>query len=182
MKVFKVTIYDYFFEMELSGEFEAETMVEAEEMARELYAEDLGTTPAEIDVVDVSEVLEIEKAGTPTTAHPQAKKKPHHEEEQEQIVTQDEAKVKLGTVYTTPLVYDEMGRNDWFRYDLHAAVGRFAAGDWGECFESDAEFNDRVLDAGEDKIIGVYDTEIGRVWVMAEPWKAATTILFEHEY
>lgn len=175
MNLYKVTIYDWFFEMELGGEFEAASEVEAEEMAREHYAQELGTTPGEIDVVDVKET------DAPTTAHPQAKT-PHHDEGQEQSMTQPEHKVNLGSIYTTPAVSDEMARNSWFRYDLHAAVGRFADGDWGECFETDAEFNESALDAGADKIIGVYDTQLGRVWVMAEPWKAATTILFEHEF
>ena len=98
-------------------------------------------------------------------------------------MTQTMPKVNLGDVYTTPAVSDEMGRNAWFRYDIHAAIGKFTAGNWGECFESDADFNDRALEAsGDDKIIGVYDTQAGRVWVMAEPWKEATTILFESEY
>ena len=91
-------------------------------------------------------------------------------------------KINLGEIYTTPSVSDEMGRNAWFRYDIHAAVGKFAAGDWGECFESDAEFNNMALEASEEKIIGVYDTQAGRVWVMAEPWRQSTTVLFESEY
>lgn len=91
-------------------------------------------------------------------------------------------KINPGNIYTTPSVADEMGRNDWFRYDVHAALSKFTAGDWGECFESDAEFNEAALEACDDKIIGVYDTHAGRVWVMAEPWRKATTILFETEY
>lgn len=97
-------------------------------------------------------------------------------------MTQTAQKINLGQVFTTPSVQDEMRRNDWFRYDVHAAMGKFTAGDWGECFESDADFNDQVLEAGEEKIIGVYDTQAGRVWVMAEPWRQATTVLFESEY
>ena len=127
--------------------------------------------------------FQSEKAGAPTTAHPQTKNKaPHHEKGQGQSIPQRGSKINPGSIYTTPSVSDEMGRNDWFRYDIHAAMGRFTAGDWGECFESDGDFNDSVLDAGDDKIIGVYDTQAGRVWVMAEPWRSATTILFEHEY
>lgn len=185
MKLFKVTVYDYFFEMELGGEFEAMNEAEAEEIAREIYAEELGTTPAEIDVVDVTEIApEKEKVGAPTTANPQAKNKaPHHEKGQEQSLPQEPVKVKLGNVYTTPSVSEEMGRNDWFRYDLHAAMGRFSTGDWGECCESDAEVNETALEAaGADRIIGVYDTQAGRVWLMAEPWRDSTTILFENEY
>lgn len=97
-------------------------------------------------------------------------------------MTQTAQKINIGNIYTTPSVADEMGRNDWFRYDVHAAMAKFATGDWGECFESDAEFNDYAIEAAEEKIIGVYDTNAGRVWVMAEPWKEATTILFESEY
>ena len=75
-----------------------------------------------------------------------------------------------------------MRRNDWFRYDLHAAVNRFTAKDWGECFASDMEHNETALEAGEDQIIGVYDTHAGRIWVMAEPSTMAAKILFQHEY
>ena len=180
MRTYKVTVYDYFFNQEFSGEFDAETMWEAEDEARVVYAQELGTQPEEIDVV---EVIETEKAGAPTTAHPQAKNKTlHHEEEQVQSIAQDAQKINLGSIYTTPSVSEEMGRNDWFRYDIHAAVGRFSHGDWGEGFSPEAEIHDQVLDAGADKIIGIYDTQAGRVWVMAEPVMAATTILFEGEY
>ena len=96
--------------------------------------------------------------------------------------TTSKIKLELGEIYTTPSVSDEMCRNDWFRYDVHSALGKFTEGDWGECFESDAEFNDMVLDGGKEKIIGVYDTNAGRVWVMAEPWRDVTTVLFESEY
>ena len=180
MKLFKVTVFDYFFDVELSGEFEAETSWDAEEQARELYAFDLGTTMEEIDVVAVEE---IEKADTSTTTHPQAKNKaPHHEEGLNNSIAWPEQKVNLGQVYTTPSVSEEMGRNDWFRYDVHAAVGRFSAGDWGAAADLGAEIDTKAVDAAADKIVGVYDTQAGRLWVMAEPWAAATTILFENEY
>ena len=126
--------------------------------------------------------FQSEKMGAPTTAHPLAKTSIHHEQGHYGIIAQKPEKINLGNIYTTPAVSDEMGRNNWFRYDIHAAMGRFTAGDWGECFESDAEFNNNVLEAGDDKIIGVYDTQAGRIWMMAEPWRETTTILFENEY
>lgn len=97
-------------------------------------------------------------------------------------MTQIIQKINPGSIYTTPSISDEMKRNDWFRYDILAAMGKFTVGDWGECFESDADFNNQALEVGDDKIIGVYDTHAGRVWVMAEPWRETTTILFENEY
>lgn len=99
-----------------------------------------------------------------------------------QIAQKINIKITPERIYTTPTVLAEMRRSDLFRADVRAAVRKFSAGDWGECFESDAEFNDLALEAGKDKIIGVYDTQAGRVWVMAEPWREATTILFESEY
>lgn len=185
MNMYKVTIYDHFFEMELTGEFEAAHSWEAEETAREVYANELGTSPEEIDVVDVAQVEiaeKTEKAGAPTTAHPQAKNNtPHHEKGQVQSIAQPAAAVNLAEVYTTPSVYDEMGRNAWFRYDLHAAVGRFSAGDWGDMLTQDAEISERAIEASTDKIVGIYDTQAGRVCVMAEPAAAGATILFEAE-
>ncbi len=183
MNLFKVTVCDYFFGVELSGEFEAESAEEAEAIAREFYAHDLGTTPEEIDVVDVREVQETKKEGTPTTAYPQTKNKTlHHEEELHAIMPQDAAAVNPGRIYASESIYDAVRKNTCFLDDLSQAMEKFVSGDWGECFDSDADFNDLALDAGTEKIIGVYDTAAGRVWVMAEPWAETTTVLFEHEY
>lgn len=45
----KITIYDPFFKIEMSGEFTSE------EEAREFYAEELGTLPEEIEIVKIEQ-------------------------------------------------------------------------------------------------------------------------------
>ena len=55
MKIYVVKVQDDFFGVELSGKFEANNAVEAEEMAREDYAEDLGTNPQDIIIVSITE-------------------------------------------------------------------------------------------------------------------------------
>lgn len=56
MKVFKIEIYDSFLNLRMSGEFEGETQVEAEQQAREVYAFELGTDPEEIEIVGIEEI------------------------------------------------------------------------------------------------------------------------------
>ena len=55
MKIYVVKVQDDFFGVELSGKFEANNAAEAEEMAREDYAEDLGTNPQDIIIVSITE-------------------------------------------------------------------------------------------------------------------------------
>ena len=52
-KRFKVTIYNAFFDMELTGEFSAPTEEEAIFEAKDNYSSELGTEPDEIKIVKV---------------------------------------------------------------------------------------------------------------------------------
>lgn len=91
-------------------------------------------------------------------------------------------KMRIRQLETTETVKKEMSRSAAFRRDLRAAVLRFISSDWGECFQGDMEYNDQALEAGEDQIIGVYDTSAGRVWVLADPATFDTKVLFQFEY
>lgn len=57
MKIYAITIYDTFFNQNLTGEFEAESLEAAKTEALEFYACELGTEPNELEIVSAMELL-----------------------------------------------------------------------------------------------------------------------------
>ena len=65
--------------------------------------------------------------------------------------------------------------------DLGALLRRHHAGDWGDVCADDAEANDYAL-AGGARLLSAYETPAGRVWVITEADRSATTALLPSEY
>ncbi|WP_412068586.1 hypothetical protein [Rubrivirga sp. IMCC43871] len=67
--------------------------------------------------------------------------------------------------------------------DLFALLRRHRAGDWGAVCDDDALANDLALDpACLARLLSVYDTPGGRLWVITEADRSATTVLLPSEY
>lgn len=58
---------------------------------------------------------------------------------------------------------------------------RHLTGDWGELGEDDIEANKRALQCGE-RLLSSYMTSTGKVWVITEWDRSATTVLLPGEY
>lgn len=68
-----------------------------------------------------------------------------------------------------------------FRKEVAAALHRFARADWGEEDAEDIEANNIALRTG-DRLMGAYQTSKGKIWIITEADRSATTILFPDEY
>ena len=82
----------------------------------------------------------------------------------------------LGQVLCTPRIRDELG---WI--PMLEFIARHMEGDWGDVSIADHSANNIALETGE-RLLSAYDTVAGRVWVITEADRSATTVLFPDEY
>ena len=67
--------------------------------------------------------------------------------------------------------------------DVLGLVHRHARGDWGDLSRDDALANDLALDpACPARVLSAYETAGGRLWVITEADRSATTVLLPSEY
>lgn len=87
-------------------------------------------------------------------------------------------KFQLGRLFFTPGIAKAF--HDNFT-SIAIALGRHASGDWGTVCEEDAAENDSALAFGY-RILSAYETEHGKVWIITEADRSATTVLLPEEY
>ena len=86
----------------------------------------------------------------------------------------------LGLVVITNGINDKLD-SVRFSKELTVAMHRFTRGDWGEMKPEDIEANNKALRNGE-RLLGAYQTSEGKIWIITEADRSATTILFPDEY
>ena len=86
--------------------------------------------------------------------------------------------VSLGRVVATP---GALGLASRHGVDLRALLRRHEAGDWGDVGVSDARANEHACRSG-GRLLSAYSTPGGRVWVITEADRSATTVLLPSEY
>ena len=84
----------------------------------------------------------------------------------------------LGRVVATPAALDLVRAHG---LDVLALVHRHARGDWGDVSEHDAQANDRSAQDGT-RVLSAYETRGGRLWVITEADRSATTVLLPSDY
>jgi len=89
--------------------------------------------------------------------------------------------MEIGNLYSTRNVDSLMQVNKRFRDDINTALDEFINNDWGDTCDEDVETNNEALDSGE-RILAVYKTCKGPVWIISEYDRSSTTILFPSEY
>lgn len=89
--------------------------------------------------------------------------------------------MKLGCLYGTNRIESLMQENNRFRNEINDAINKFVNKDWGVTCPEDTLLNDLASETGE-RIIAVYATCYGPVWIISEYERQATTILFPSEY
>ena len=90
------------------------------------------------------------------------------------------ARFPLGHVVATPGALEAVRENG---VDVLALVRRHASGDWGDLCEGEALANDLALDpACPARLLSAYETEAGRIWILTEADRSATTVLLPSEY
>lgn len=89
--------------------------------------------------------------------------------------------MEYGMIFATRGVADCAERNATFRVGLAAAFSRYCRGDWGELCPEDWKQNDQSVISGE-RVLGSYNTSVGKVWIITEWDRSSTTFLFPDEY
>ena len=90
------------------------------------------------------------------------------------------SRLPLGHVVATPGALDVVRAHG---LDVLALVRRHARGDWGDLSRDDALANDLALDpACPARVLSAYETTGGRLWVITEADRSATTVLLPSEY
>jgi len=72
-------------------------------------------------------------------------------------------------------------RDENFASEIACICGKFMRNDWGDTCASDKRLNNQALENG-DRIVALYNTSKGRVFIITEIDREITTILFGHEY
>lgn len=65
---------------------------------------------------------------------------------------------------------------------VRRCLDRHLAGDCGEMSEDDVLANLRAVTHGGERVFSAYDTTLGRLWVITEADRSATTVLLPEEY
>ena len=89
---------------------------------------------------------------------------------------------KLGYVVMTRGIADTMESNNVFKTEVDKAFERYMNCDWGDTCEEDAAMNTEAVKTREDRILAVYKTSEGKIWIITEWDRSYTTILFPSEY
>ena len=86
-------------------------------------------------------------------------------------------KFELGKTVTTRAIHDAIPH-----YFIMHYLMRHATGDWGDLGKSDSKMNDDAVKSGEDRILSMYHTNYGKIYIITEWDRSATTVLFANEY
>lgn len=88
----------------------------------------------------------------------------------------------LGQVVMTHKVNDTIAENRDFLKDVIASLHRHCNKDWGCMPEEDKALNDEAVKTGMDRIFSAYMTCKGKIYIITEADRSATTILFPEDY
>ena len=87
------------------------------------------------------------------------------------------AKFRLGKLVSTPGALERVSKGEMLR-----ALGRHAAGDWGNVCSEDAEANEAAVNE-RARLLSSYTTGEGvRFWIITEVDRSLTTVLLPEEY
>lgn len=88
----------------------------------------------------------------------------------------------LDNLVCTRGIFDKMQEKEAFAKEIRQAYARYLRCDWGELPEEDKEMNDAAVAKGDERILASYATSEGKVYIITEWDRSATTILFANEY
>lgn len=90
--------------------------------------------------------------------------------------------MKTGKKVMTRGIANKIAENGVFALQVSSFFGAFLEKDWGDISKDDKEINDLNAECENGSLLGAYETCEGRIWIMTEHDRSATTILFPHEY
>lgn len=90
-------------------------------------------------------------------------------------------KFQIGSTYMTAGIKAKVAEDKVFAQEVYMCLHRHSQCDWGDLSEDDKQSNDEALQTG-DRILSAYETTQGRIWIITEADRSATTVLFPDEY
>jgi len=94
--------------------------------------------------------------------------------------TKTAGRFSLGRLVQTRGVAYKARENDEFAREIRDALREYQRGDWG--ISKDKRMNDAAVKSGDERIMGVYPTVEGDIWIITEWDRSVTTVLFPSEY
>ena len=91
-------------------------------------------------------------------------------------------KFELGQIVMTRGIADAMEKSAIFTKEVNEAFTKYQNCDWGDTCEDDADMNTEAVKTGDDRILAVYYTDLGDIWIITEWDRSVTTVLFPSEY
>lgn len=88
----------------------------------------------------------------------------------------------LDNLVCTRGIFDLMQEKTDFAKEIRQAYARYLDCDWGEMSEEDKKMNDAAVANGDERILASYITSEGKIYIITEWDRSATTILFASEY
>ena len=85
----------------------------------------------------------------------------------------------LGRLVATPGAIDLMFAS---KVTPASLIDRHLGGDWGDLDDHDKQLNDFAAKADYNRILSAYKVGTGKVWIITEADRSATTILLPDEY
>lgn len=89
---------------------------------------------------------------------------------------------KLGQIVATGTVSKAMDEDERFALEVLISLKRYCIMDWGNISEDSRLENDNAVVFGDDRIFAVYETSKGKIWIITESDRSATTVLFPSDY
>lgn len=89
--------------------------------------------------------------------------------------------MKLGQLVMTRGIANAIEESPKFEFEIHRSFIRYFFQDWGELCQEDIALNIEALRNGH-RILALYETSKGKVYIITEWDRSVTTILFAHEY
>ena len=96
--------------------------------------------------------------------------------------TASKKRLELGRLVQTRGIYNACEESIDFSKEIAVAFNRYTRGDWGEMCDADKALNDEAVRTGGDRVLAAYETSKGKVYIITEYDRSATTILFANEY
>lgn len=90
--------------------------------------------------------------------------------------------MKYGKWVMTRGINDTVADDTSFAKEITLAIAKYRQGDWGDLCGEDKKLNNNAVARNDDRILAAYKTEKGKVYIITEWDRSATTILFANEY
>lgn len=91
-------------------------------------------------------------------------------------------KFELGQIVQTRGIATECESNKDFKKEIENCFMKYINCDWGDTYKEDVELNDNAVENNDDRILAVYETSQGKIFIITEWDRSYTTIMFSHEY